>query len=84
VSGKPVSGNGEPPPEPADEAEQSRAEQVLAQTLNLLAGGKSALQQPSGSSVPAAHRLSSAQLLLFAAIIGLLVGIVAGFISLAW
>ena len=74
------------PPEPADDnAEQSRAEQVLAQALNLMAGGKSAQPGSSRLAEPAARRrLTTAQLLLFAAIIGLLVGIVAGFVSLAW
>ena len=73
-------------PEPADDkAEQSRAEQVLAQALNVMAGGKSAQQQRTDSADQlAGRRLSTAQLLLFAAIIGLLVGIAAGFISLAW
>ncbi|MET0967502.1 MAG: hypothetical protein ABWZ02_13965 [Nakamurella sp.] len=76
----------EPSPEPAgNEAEQSRAEQVLAQALNVMAGGKSAQQQrPNSAGQQAGPRLSRAQLLLFAAIIGLLVGIAAGFISLAW
>ena len=76
----------EPSPEPADnEAEQSRAEQVLAQALNVMAGGKSAQQQRTDSAGHVSGpRLSRAQLLLFAAIIGLLVGIAAGFISLAW
>ena len=50
-----------------------------------MAGGKSAQQQRTDSAGQAAGpRLSTAQLLLFAAIIGLLVGIAAGFISLAW
>jgi hypothetical protein len=81
-----VSRQPEPSPEPADnEAEQSRAEQVLAQALNVMAGGKSAQQQRADSAGQAVGpRLSRAQLLLFAAIIGLLVGIAAGFISLAW
>ena len=72
-------------PEPAgDKAEPSRAEQVLAQALNVMAGGKSAQQQHSDSAEQNRRRLSTAQLLLLSAIIGLLVGIAAGFISLAW
>jgi len=81
-----VSPQPEPSPEPAnDKADQSRAEQVLAQALNVMAGGKSAQQQRASSiDQVVGRRLSTAQLLLFAAIIGLLVGIGAGFISLAW
>lgn len=62
-------------------AEESRAEQVLAQTLNVMAGGKSG--SPGVTTGAQSHRrLTTGQLILLAAIIGLMIGIGLGFLSL--
>jgi hypothetical protein len=61
-------------------AEDSRAEQVLSQALNVMAGGKAGTPGTGGSSDR--RRLTTVQLVLLAALIGLLVGIGAGFLSL--
>ena len=63
-------------------AADSHAEHVLAQALRVMAGGGKDAGQPSGSSTSRARRLTTGQLILLAAIIGLLIGIGAGFISL--
>lgn len=68
-------GSGQPP----GSADDSRAEQVLSQALKAMAGGQA---QPSGTGGRASLRLSTAQLVLLAAIVGLLVGIGAGLLSL--
>jgi hypothetical protein len=69
-------------PEPDGDAAKSRAEQVLAQTLNVMAGGKPAqLRLPEPTTQ---RRLNAAQLVLIASIIGLLVGVGAGLLSLVW
>lgn len=60
-------------------ADDSRAEQVLSQALKAMAGGQAS---PSGTGGRATLRLSTAQLVLLAAIVGLLVGIGAGLLSL--
>ena len=65
-----------------DPAQDSRAEQVLSQALRVMAGGG----KPPTDSEPVATthrfgRLSTVQLILLAIIIGLLVGVAAGFIS---
>ena len=64
-------------------AEDSHAEEVLAQALRVMAGGGKA-PGPTGGSPDARtrRRLSTAQLVLLAAIVGLLIGIGAGFGSL--
>jgi hypothetical protein len=69
---------------PSDDggAADSRAEQVLAQALRVMAGGGKAPGQPSGSTTSRARRLTTGQLILLAAIVGLLIGICAGFLSL--
>lgn len=77
-----MSPQSEPPAEP-DRSDESRAEQVLAQALNVMAGGKSGQQERTGEQLSRAQ-LSTTQLLLFAAVVGLLVGIALGLISLAW
>lgn len=66
---------------PPDGAADSRAEQVLSQALRVMAGGGKA-PQPSGADEPRPRRLTTGQLILLAAIVGLLIGIGAGFISL--
>ncbi len=69
---------------PADGgAADSRAEQVLSQALRVMAGGGKAPEHPSGSGEPAPRRLTTGQLILLAAIVGLLIGICAGFLSLS-
>lgn len=71
---------GVPPPGPGSgAADDSRAEQVLSQALKAMAGGQAS---PSGTGGRASLRLSTAQLVLLAAIVGLLVGIGAGLLSL--
>lgn len=60
-------------------ADDSRAEQVLSQALKAMAGGQAA---PSATGGRADLRLSTTQLVLVAAIVGLLVGIGAGLLSL--
>lgn len=82
-----MNGRPEPPrptgsPPPGHGADDARAEQVLSQALRVLAGG----EKPS-STTPTADRSSrrrptTGQLILLAAIVGLLIGIAAGFISL--
>jgi hypothetical protein len=62
-------------------AEESRAEQLLAQTLNVMAGGKSGAQS-AATGAESRRRLTTGQLILLAAIIGLLIGIGLGFLSL--
>ena len=67
-------------------SEDSHAEQVLSQALRLMAGGDSGRSgtqgAPGSSSAESRRRLTTGQLLLLAAIVGLLIGIVAGFVSL--
>jgi hypothetical protein len=68
-------------------SEDSHAEQVLSQALRLMAGGdagRSGTPRGATGSPPAQsrRRLTTGQLLLLAAILGLLVGIAAGFVSL--
>jgi hypothetical protein len=72
-------GGGAPRPGPPGRPEDSRAEVVLSQALNVMAGGKSA---PGGTGGRPARVLSTGQLILLAAIAGLLVGIGAGLLSL--
>lgn len=82
-----MNGRPDPPrptgsPPPGHGADDARAEQVLSQALRVLAGG----EKPS-STTPTADRSSrrrptTGQLILLAAIVGLLIGIAAGFISL--
>lgn len=68
-----------PDPQRPPGADDSRAEQVLSQALKAMAGGQSS---PSGTGGRANLRLSTTQLVLVAAIVGLLVGIGAGLLSL--
>jgi len=70
-------------------ADDSRAEVVLSQALRAMAGGREAASgAPSGSSGADAtggrsrRTLTTGQLVLLAAIVGLLVGIGAGLLSL--
>lgn len=70
---RPAAGGGGP--------EESRAEQVLAQTLNVMAGGKSGAQS-AAPGVETRRRVTTGQLILLAAIIGLMIGIGLGFLSL--
>ena len=72
--------SGQPPSDSG--AADSRAEQVLSQALRAMAGGGRAPVQPPGSGSSRVRRLTTSQLILLAAIIGLLIGIGAGFISL--
>jgi hypothetical protein len=66
----------------ADPAQDSRAEQVLSQALRVMAGGGKPPPNTEPAGPPARlRRLSSAQLILLAVIIGLLIGVVAGVIS---
>ncbi len=65
-------------PGPAD----SHAEQVLSQALRLMAGGGTAEQPREVRAFSAPRRLTTGQLLLLAAIGGLLVGITVGLLSL--
>jgi len=77
--GGPAPERGQPAEAGAGSADDSRAEQVLSQALKAMAGGQAS---PSGTGGPASLRLSTAQLVLLAAIVGLLVGIGAGLLSL--
>ncbi len=79
---------------PGGASEDSHAEQVLSQALRLMAGGDAGRSgtpgtasgavpgSPSASSAESRRRLTTGQLLLLAAIVGLLIGIAAGFVSL--
>ncbi len=61
----------------------SRAEQVLSQALRLMAGGAATERgRTDGSPAGAPRRITTGQLLLLAAIVGLLVGITVGLLSL--
>jgi len=76
-----------PAPGPREGPEDSRAEQVLAQALNLMAGGGKSPAPPTNAEKTAGtgrstRRLTTGQLILLAAVVGLLVGIAAGFLSL--
>ena len=66
----------------ASGAPDARAEQVLSQALRLMAGGGTDQERRAGASSSAGRRLTTAQLVLLAAIAGLLIGMVAGFLSL--
>ncbi len=82
-----MTGNEDPPardaPAPADHgAADSHAEQVLSQALRLMAGGGTAGVRRSDGPERSGRQLTTGQLLLLAAIVGLLVGLVAGFLSL--
>ncbi len=80
MTGQPPGGDGAPPDRTGQP--DSRAEQVLSQALRLMAGGASA-ERGRGESVGGApRRLTTGQLLLLAAIVGLLVGITVGLLSL--
>jgi hypothetical protein len=77
--GGPAPERGQPPEAGSGSADDSRAEQVLSQALKAMAGGQAS---PSGTGGRASLRLSTAQLVLLAAIVGLLIGIGAGLLSL--
>ena len=76
-------------------AQDSRAEQVLSQALRAMVGGDNPSDNPSdkpgatagvtgdaGTGPGSRRRLTTGQLLLLAAIVGLLVGIAVGLLSL--
>jgi hypothetical protein len=76
-------------------AQDSRAEQVLSQALRAMVGGDNPSDKPSdkpgatagvtgdaGTGPGSRRRLTTGQLLLLAAIVGLLVGIAVGLLSL--
>ena len=81
---------------PDSRAQDSRAEQVLSQALRAMVGGDRpgghppGGEQPDGTVVSAGQaptgsgrrRLTTGQLLLLAALVGLLIGIAAGLLSL--
>ena len=71
----------DPPALPPGAAEDSRAEQVLSQALRVMAGGGK-VSVSASSSDGSIRRLATSQLILLSAIIGLLIGIGAGFVSL--
>ncbi len=82
-SGKGVAGTGVAGTGAADTgADASRAEQVLSQALRVMAGGGKQPALPTTDSRVTRRRLTTGQLILLAAILGLLVGIAAGFVSL--
>jgi hypothetical protein len=72
-----------PEPSPGDRgSEDARAELVLSQALRAMAGGGKVPATPPGPGQTGGRRLTTSQLLLLGAIVGLLVGITAGLISL--
>ena len=71
-----------PAPSPAGSVPDARAEQVLSQALRLMAGGRPGAEQGSGTAPSPRQRLTTGQLLLLAAVVGLVIGIVAGLLSL--
>jgi len=70
------------PTAPGGGAEDSRAEQVLSQALRVMAGGGRAPEKVPTKERSSPRRLTTAQLILLAAIVGLLIGIGVGFVSL--
>ena len=80
--------NGRPdPPRPTGSpapghGADSRAEQVLSQALRVLAGGEKSSGTTPLAGRSGRRRTTTGQLILLAAIVGLLIGIAAGFISL--
>lgn len=70
------------PPAAGDGPDDSRAEQVLSQALRVMAGGGKAEAGPATENSTTRRRLTTGQLILLAAIVGLLIGICAGFLSL--
>lgn len=80
---RPGGPSGGPPGGQAGGTGDARAEEVLAQALRVMAGGGKAPPAPTGGGDQRTRRrLSTGQLVLLAAIIGLLIGIGAGFLSL--
>lgn len=75
----PPAGGGAGPPAGSDDA---RAEQVLSQALRVMAGGGKVPPAGGSAGQVSRRRLSTSQLILLAAIVGLLIGIGAGFVSL--
>ena len=76
----------QPPP---SQAQDSRAEQVLAQALRAMVGGDKPAHPAAGTPTDGSPtssrswlRLTTGQLLLLSAIVGLLIGIAAGLFSL--
>ena len=64
-------------------ADDSRAEEVLAQALRVMAGGGPKPGKSTGTREERGRRrLSTGQVVLLAAIIGVLIGIGLGFLSL--
>jgi hypothetical protein len=72
----------QPPGAPVGGPEDSRAEQVLSQALRVMAGGGKVPPASTTAGKVTRRRLSTSQLILLAAIVGLLIGIGAGFVSL--
>ena len=60
------------------------AEAVLSQALRVMAGGGKSPATGGSDDRSSRRRLTTGQLVLLAAIIGLLIGIGAGFLSLMW
>ena len=72
-------------PPPADgRADDSRAEAVLSQALRVMAGGGRTPPSAGSDDRSTRRRLTTSQLILLAAILGLLIGIGLGFLSLMW
>lgn len=69
------------PQAPGGGADDSRAEQVLAQALRVMAGGDKGPASPPAQRSSTRRRLTTGQVILLAAIVGLLIGIGAGFLS---
>ena len=69
------------PKAPGTGGDDSRAEQVLAQALRVMAGGDKGPASPPAPRSSTRRRLTTGQLILLAAIVGLLIGIGAGFLS---
>jgi len=70
-----------PPPDPA--SQQSDPERVLSQALRAMAGGRPESSLPSGGrSTGGSGGLTSIQIMLIAAIIGVVVGMSTGLVLL--
>lgn len=82
-----AAGPGDANPDPARPGRAADAERVLGEALRAMAGGGK--RGASGDAAPGADRgwlsrLTTAQLLLLAVIVGLAVGMIAGLVTLVW